>query len=167
MATFMKAWTQSEQEREGDGIDRSREALTALHATGTSLMRPHFLGLLASALSKVEQNEEALRLLDEAITMVSNNGERYFEAELYRLKGELLFTHAPDNAEACFKKSLEIAESQKAKSWQLRTAISLARLYHRSDKLQEVYDSFTEGFDTEDLREANALIKTIQLQSQG
>ena len=165
MATFMNAWIQSQQEREGDGIDRLREALTALHATGTSLMRPHLLGLLGSALSKVEQNEEALRLLDEAITTVSSNGERYFEAELYRLKGELLFKHAPANAEACFKRSLEIAESQKAKSWQLRTAMSLARLYHDEGKLREVYDSFTEGFDTEDLREANALLKTIQLQS--
>ena len=91
--------------------------------------------------------------------MVSNNDERYFEAELYRLKGELLFKHKPDNAEACFKKSMEIAEAQKAKSWQLRAAMSLARLYGRQNKLQKVYDSFTEGFDTYDLREAHTLLQ--------
>jgi predicted ATPase len=93
--------------------------------------------------------------------MVSNNGERYFEAELYRLKGELLFKEGtPANAEQCFKRSMEVAESQKARSWQLRTAMSLARLYGKQSKLREVYGSFTEGFDTEDLREAKELLQT-------
>src|SRR5215213_1381152 len=93
------------------------------------------------------------------ITMMTNNDERYFEAELYRLKGELLFKQSPDNrpnAEQCFKRSLEIAEAQKAKSWLLRTAMSLARLGRDESKLREVYESFTEGFDTEDLREAKS-----------
>ncbi len=158
MATLMQGWILSEHGREHEGIDLMREGLAALDATGTALVRPHFLALLATALSRVEHNEEALQLLDEAITMVSNNGERYFEAELYRLKGELLFKHAPDNALPCFKRSMEIAESQKARSWQLRTAMSLARLYGQQGNLQEVYESFTEGFDTDDLREAKTLL---------
>jgi DNA-binding winged helix-turn-helix (wHTH) protein/predicted ATPase len=158
MATIIQGWTLSEQGRVNEGIDRMREGMAALDATGTALVRPHFLALLANSLSKVQQDEEALRLLDEAITMVANNDERYFEAELYRLKGELLFAQNPTTAEPCFQRSLEIAESQKAKSWQLRTAMSLARRYQRHDKLREVYNSFTEGFDTEDLREANALL---------
>jgi predicted ATPase len=158
MATIIQGWTLSEQGRVNEGIDRMREGMAALDATGTALVRPHFLALLANSLSKVQQDEEALRLLDEAITMVANNDERYFEAELYRLKGELLFAQNPTTAEPCFQRSLEIAESQKAKSWQLRTAMSLAHRYQRHDKLREVYNSFTEGFDTEDLREANALL---------
>ena len=159
MATIMQGWTLSEQGQASKGIDLMREGLAALDATGTALVRPHFLALLATALSKIQQNEEALRLLDEAITMVSGNDERYFEAELYRLKGELLFKHNRANAEPCFQRSLEIAESQKAKSWRLRTAMSLARLYGRQNKLREVYDSFTEGFDTHDLREAHTLLQ--------
>lgn len=161
MATIMQGSSLSEEGRESEGIDRLREGLAGLDTTGTRLVRPHFLGLLATALSKVEQNDEALRLLDEAITMVNSNDERYFEAELYRLKGELLFKQSPDNranAEQCFKHSLDIAESQKAKSWQLRTAMSLARLNRDQNKLREIYESFTEGFDTEDLREAKAAL---------
>ena len=158
MAMVMQGWTLSEQGHAIEGIDLMREGLAALDATGTALVRPHFLALLAMGLSHIQENEEASHRLDEAMAMVSNNGERYFEAELYRLKGELLFKDTPDNAAACFKKSMEIAESQKAKSWQLRTAMSLARLYGKSDKLREVYDSFTEGFDTGDLREAHALL---------
>ena len=160
MATLMQGSTLSERGREREGIERMREGLAALDETGTALVRPHFLALLATALSKVQQTEEAHRRLDEAVTMVTNNGERYFEAELYRLKGELLFTEGtPANAEQCFKRSMEIAESQKARSWQLRTAMSLARLYGKPGKLREVYGSFTEGFDTADLREATALLQ--------
>ena len=158
MATIILGWTLSEEGRVSEGVDRMREGLAALDATGTALVRPHFLALLATALAKVEQDEEALRLLDEAITMVNGNDERYFEAELYRLKGELLFKENRANAEQCLQRSLEIAEAQKAKSWQLRTAMSLARLCQRAGKLREVYESFTEGFDTADMREAHALL---------
>ena len=129
MADVMKGWTLSEQGHEQEGIDLMREGLAALDATATALVRPHFLGLLAEALSKLNRIDEAFALLDEATTMVSNTGERYYEAELYRLKGELLMMKDKrTDAEGCFKRSLEIAESQKAKSWQLRTEMSLARL---------------------------------------
>ena len=90
MADVMKGWTLSEQGREQEGIDRMRKGLAAVEATATALVRPHFLALLAEALLKVERLDEAAALLDEATTMVENNGERYYEAELYRLKGELL-----------------------------------------------------------------------------
>lgn len=197
MATLMQGWALSEQGKSTEAISQLRSGLAALDATGTSLVRPHFLGLLAQALAKVEQTEEALDFLNEAIRMVSNNGERYFEAELYRLKGELLFTQAtsrelseedaseqrgPEDgtslagAEQCFQHSLAIARTQRAGSWHLRTAISLARLYRSQNQLREarsclaqVYESFTEGFDTADLREAKALIQTItaELQKRG
>jgi predicted negative regulator of RcsB-dependent stress response len=104
-----------------------RDGLAALEVTATALVRPHFLGLLAEALAKLGQLDEAWAQLDEATTIVSNNGERYYEAELYRLKGELLLKkNKRAEAEQCFKRSLEIAESQKAKSLQIRTEMTLA-----------------------------------------
>lgn len=128
MATVMQGWTFSEQGRERQGIEKMRAGLAALETTQTGLVRPHFLALLATALLKVGERAEALRLIDEAITMVGHKGERYYEAELYRLKGEFLSTESADKAEECFRQSMLIAESQKARSWQLRTALSLARL---------------------------------------
>ena len=161
MASAMHGWTLNEQGRENEAISQIREAIATLDATSTSLVRPQFLGSLAQALSKADQTQEALRVLNEAIAMVLNKGERYYEAELYRLKGELLLDSDQTEAEQCFKKSLQIAESQKAKAWQLRTALSLSRLYRSQDKTQEgrsilkpIYDSFTEGLDTVDLRDA-------------
>lgn len=129
MADVMKGWTLSEQGRQQEGIDRMRDGLAALEATATAVVRPHFLALLAEALSKVERIDEASALLDEATTIVDNNGERYYEAELYRLKGELLLKKDKRaDAEACFERSLEIAKSQKAKSLLIRTEMSRLRV---------------------------------------
>ena len=170
MAMIMQAWTLSKRGGAQEAIVQIREGLAALDATGTFLVRPHFLALLVEVLSKAGQIEEALVLLDEAMAMVNSKGERYYEAELYRLKGELLLKQTTDNeakAEDCFRQSMAIAKSQKAKSWQLRTALSLARLYQSRGKLLEVselltpiYESFTEGFESDDLRDAAALLQT-------
>jgi predicted ATPase len=134
-----------------------REALAALDTMGTYLVRPHFLALLAEVLLKLGETAEAMTVLDEALAMVESKGERYYEAELYRLKGELLLKQSPASAEECFKRSMAIAESQQARSWQLRTAMSLARLYESRDMLTPIYETFTEGFDTEDLRDASKI----------
>jgi DNA-binding winged helix-turn-helix (wHTH) protein/predicted ATPase len=129
MADIMKGWTLSEQGHAEDGIELMREGLAALDATATTVVRPHFLGLMAEVLAKLGRIDEAFALLDEATTMVDNTGERYYEAELYRLKGELfLMKDKRADAEGCFKRSLGIAESQKAKSLQIRIETSLARL---------------------------------------
>ena len=169
MASAMHGWTLSEEGRHSEAIDQIRAAMAALEGTSTALVRPHFLGLLAVALAKDNQTEAALHHLDEAIALVNKKGERYFEAELYRLKGELLLETSDDvAAEQCFRHSLEVATAQKAKAWQLRTATSLARLYRSRGKLQEgqtllrpLYDSFTEGLDTIDLREAAAELSAV------
>ena len=125
----MKGWALSEQGREQEGIDRMREGLAALEVTATAVVRPHFLALLAEALSKLERIDEASALLDEATAIVDNNGERYYEAELYRLKGELLLKKDKRvDAERCFERSLEIAKSQKAKSLLIRTEMSRLRV---------------------------------------
>jgi DNA-binding winged helix-turn-helix (wHTH) protein/predicted ATPase len=170
MAMIVQAWSLSKYRDTREAVDQIREGLAALAATGTFLVRPHFLALLVEALSKLNEIDEALLLLNEAMELVNSKGERYYQAELYRVKGELLLKQAPDNqanAEDCFRRSLQIAESQKAKAWQLRTALSLARLYRSQGKVVEarnllapIYDSFTEGFETDDLRDAGVLLQT-------
>ena len=110
-------------------------------------------------------------MLAEALTLVETTGERYYESELQRLNGELLLLQSPGDtaeAEACFQSALEIARQQRAKSLELRTAMSLARLWQRQGKagdarqlLDDVLAWFTEGFDTADLRDAQALCNEL------
>ena len=107
-------------------------------------------------------------VLAEALAVVDDNGERCWEAELYRLKGELLLARSAEQhaeAEACFHQALDIARRQQAKSWELRAAMSLSRLWQQQGKRAEarellapIYGWFTEGFDTADLQEAKALL---------
>jgi predicted ATPase len=129
---------------------------------------------LAEAHGTAGQAEEGLGLLREALVVVEKSGVQQWEAELYRLKGELLLqqTVVPDvqQAEACFHQALAIARRRQAKSLELRAAMSLARLWQRQGKraepyrmLVEVYGWFTEGFDAADLREAKALLDALQL----
>jgi len=129
------------------------------------------LALLAETSAQVGQREEGLPLLAEALAMTNDTEERRWEAELHRLKGELLLRQTvPDapQAEACFQQSLTIARRQQAKSWELRAALSLSRLWQQQGKhaeahqvLAEVYGWFTEGFDTPDLQEAKALLDAL------
>jgi predicted ATPase len=130
---------------------------------------PHYTVLLAGACEIAGQVHEALTLLDEALHIVERTGERWFAAELNRLKGQLLLRqgHA-EAAEELYRKALRIAREQEAKLWQLRAAMSLARLRRDQgwrtearDLLAPVYGWFTEGFDTPDLREAKALLDEL------
>ena len=109
-------------------------------------------------------------MLGEALAVADRNGERCYEAELYRLKGELLLAASPAiaDAESSFSQSLKIAKQRKARSFELLTALSLARLYQNQGKLKEtrmllepIYNTFTEGFDTMDLREAKSLLEQL------
>jgi predicted ATPase len=108
--------------------------------------------------------------LEAALALVRKNAERYFEAEIYRLRGELLLhvVGQPGETEACFQQALAVARQQQAKSWELRAAMSLARLWQQQGKrnaahslLAPIYGWFTEGFDTADLQEARALLEEI------
>ena len=114
--------------------------------------------------------EEGLLVIEQALTQVQRSNERQHEAELYRLKGELTLQKSQDarEAESCFQKAIEIAQHQEAKSWELRAATSLARLWQRQGKTAEardllapVYNWFTEGFDTKDLQDAKALLNDL------
>jgi predicted ATPase len=162
--------------------------LATSQATGAENWRSQFLALLAEASGKEGQVEEGLTLLTTALAAEHKTGERYYEAKLYRLYGELTLQQqskvqgprskvttprplTPDpqgEAEAYFLKAIEIAQKQQAKSWELRTSTSLARLWQEQGKtaeahklLSEVYNWFTEGFDTKDLQEAKTLLEEL------
>ena len=153
------------------GMAQMQQGLAAWRATGAKVLRPYGLALLAKASAQMGQHEAGLALLAEALTVLNDTGERRWEAELYRLKGEILLAHAAGHdaeAEICFRQALDVARRQQAKSWELRAAMSLSRLWQRQGKRTEarellapIYGWFTEGFDTADLQEARALLEAL------
>lgn len=143
-----------------------RLAIEALAATGSLLGRTSHLGWLAEVYLLDGQNDEARAALDEALPL-SAGGEHVYLAELHRLRGELTLATggAPADAEHCLERAIEIAQQQAAKSWELRATMSLARLWMRNGRSQEararlleIYAWFTEGFATQDLVDAEALL---------
>jgi predicted ATPase len=170
-AIVLRGWALVGQGQCEEGIAQLREGLVAYRATGAQLECSHWLALLAEAYRDTGQPEEGLRMIAEALDHVAQTRIMYYEAELHRLEGELrLRLDNPDEqqAETSFRRALEIARQQQAKSWELRAAPSLARLWgekgRRSearDLLAPVYDWFTEGFDTADLKDAKALLDEL------
>ncbi len=171
--TIFRGWALAAQGQVGEGIAQIREGLVAYGATGGELGRSHFLGMLAEVRGQAGQAEDGLATVTEALTFVDQTDERLYEAELHRLKGELTLqspaagqtSKLKEEVEACFQKALDIARQQKAKSWELRAAMSLARLWQQEGRdaearelLAPVYEWFTEGFDTADLKDAKALL---------
>jgi predicted ATPase len=159
-----------------EGIAQMREGMAADQSLGHRCYLPGVLRSLAEAQAKAERPEEGLATLAKALAFMEETDERHSEAELYRLKGELLLMHG-DEAEAeasfhqagsCFQHAIEVARRQSAKSWELRATTSLARMWQAQGRvdearqmLAEVYGWFTEGFDTPDLKEAKALLDEI------
>src|SRR5262249_40951562 len=147
------------------------QGLSTLRATGAEKQRTYFLALLAEGYRGTGEVQEGLRVLAEALAAAHHSGERYCEAELHRLKGELLLLQSTDHhaeAEACFHQALDVARHQQAKSLELRAATSLARLWQQQGKhqaahdlLAPVYHWFTEGFDTADLIDAKVLLDEL------
>jgi predicted ATPase/class 3 adenylate cyclase len=175
--TIQRGWALAVEGQTEEGIQQIRQGLAAFQATGAEVWRPYHLALLAEAYGKVGRIEEGLTVLAEALTVVDNTGERLWEAELYRLKGTLTLqskVQAPKSkaekaAEECFLTAIDIARKQQAKSLELRAVMSLARLWQQLGKrteahqmLAEIYNWFTEGFDTKDLQEAEALIEELK-----
>jgi predicted ATPase len=168
IGTFQRAAALADQGQRQEGIAGMRTILEATRAEGAVLGLPGYLAMLAEAHGKAGQAEEGLALLDEAQGLVAKTGERAFEAEVYRVKGELLLTRSPSDpagAEAAFREALEVARRQSAKSWELRVSTSLARLWQqqgRKDEAREVlapiHAWFTEGLETKDLKDAKAVL---------
>jgi class 3 adenylate cyclase/predicted ATPase len=160
-----------------EGVAQIRQGLSIMRAVGYQLAQPAYLAFLAEAYGRMAQAEEGLTVLAEALAIVRRTGECHYEAELYRLQGELILqSQGPDlqstvdeEAEQCFHQAIAVARTQHAKSWELRAATSLARLWHRQGKqeaarqlLGDIYGWFTEGFDTHDLRVAQALLEELR-----
>ena len=201
--TLMRGWALAGQEQAEEGIAQMRQGLTDYQATGAGVYRPYFLALLGEAYGKAGQVAEGLAMLEEALALMQESGGRWCEAEIYRVKGELLLKAVPRyapagllgtsglstvspsseqreriegqeteieaQAEACFLKAISVAQSQQAKSWELRATVSLCRLWQKQGKraearqmLTEIYGWFTEGFDTADLKEAKALLEALE-----
>jgi predicted ATPase/DNA-binding winged helix-turn-helix (wHTH) protein len=169
-SAVQQGWVLAVQGQGEAGLTRMIQGLGDYEITGAALHRTYFGALLAEAQARVGQVRAGLRTLTDAFKAVHNTGERVHEAELYRFKGELLLARrdAQDDAEACFLQALTVARGQSATSWELRAAMSLARLWQRQGKRQEarglltaVYDRFTEGFGTSDLQEARALLDDL------
>jgi predicted ATPase len=178
MGTILRGWALAEQGQAEEGTVQLRQGLAASQALGVELGRPYWLALLAEAYGKAGRAEDGLAALAEALTVVDKRGERFYEAELYRLKGELTLqqlsvvsnqlsvTHPQAEAEEYFQKAVEIARTQQAKALELWAMMSLAHLWQSQGKkaiahqmLSEIYGWFTEGFDTKDLQEAKALLE--------
>jgi predicted ATPase len=177
-ATTLQGWALAMEGEIEEGIAQMRQGLVAWQATGAEIGVPHYLALLAEAYGQAGQAEEGLSVLAEALASVDNTGQHSWEAELYRLKGELLLRciepvemmqgEAEADAEACFRQAIQVARQQDAKSWELRATMSLSRLWQRQGRadqarqmLAEIYGWFTEGFDTPDLKEAKVLLEEL------
>jgi len=167
------------------GINLIREGVSAYEATGGKLWSPYFLSLLADALAKAGLTQEGLQAIEKGLLLAEHTGERFSLAELHRIKGELILKtldlvqeRNPANdssrgavlsrARACFVEALTIARQQGTRSWLLRAALSMDRLelMQRNSthaRLGEIYSSFTEGFETADLRQARALLGAVPL----
>jgi predicted ATPase/DNA-binding SARP family transcriptional activator len=176
IGTILQDWALAEQGQEKARIAHMRQGLAAYQAIGAGLWRPYSLSLLAQAYQIAGQVKEGLTVLAEALALVEKSDERWWEAELYRLKGELLLKaeggrlkdEAEAEAEKCFWQAIEVARRQSAKSLELRAVLSLSRLWQKQGKkkeacqmLGEIYGWFTEGFDTADLKEAKVLLEEL------
>jgi predicted ATPase len=170
-ATILRGWAMAEQGRNEEEIAQIQEGLASLRATGAELNRPYFLCLLAEACMETGRLDDALSALTEALAAADEHEERHHEAEIHRLKGELLLRQDDSSAaeaKSCYERAIEIARNQSAKSWELRATMSLARLLAKQNRrdeartmLGEIYGWFTEGFDTADLKDAKALLDKL------
>ncbi|HET9221702.1 MAG TPA: hypothetical protein VFO07_04325, partial [Roseiflexaceae bacterium] len=169
-STILVSYARACEQPDGPAIADLREAIAAFKASGAQLRLPYYLGLLASVCSRAGRAEDGLAAVEEGMAAARAHNERWWDAELHRLRGELLLASGADahEAEAAYLRAIEIARSQQARALELRTATSLARLWcasHRAEDarklLGELFSWFTEGSDTPDLRAARSLLAAL------
>ncbi len=176
-ATVLEGWTMIERGQPRSGVSRIRQGMAGWQATGAKLILPYFRALLAEGYIALGQAKEGLAVIAEALALVAETGEGWWEAELHRLKGTLLLLQGETEAEVevsfrqaetCFRRAIAVARQQEARSLELRATVSLGRLWQTQGKqeearqmLAEIYNWFTEGFDTADLKEARLLLETL------
>ncbi len=182
---IMKGWALQENSKEPheEGLALIQEGIAEWEANRSRVLRPVYLGMLAHAYGHCGKVQEGLQTIKKAFEAAAESGERTNEAELNRLKGELLLKLDKDTpldsteqdrcseAEVCFEKALSIARHQEAKLWELRTAVSFSRLLIAQDRheaayrlLKPIYEWFTEGFETVDLIEARELLQKLNVE---
>jgi predicted ATPase len=169
--TSLRGWALAMQGQAEEGMAQVRQGIAAVRATRAALFVPYFCTMLAEVAEHLGHPEDGLQALTEAHTLVEQHDERWWEAEVHRLRGVLLLRQPgpqQEEAEACFQRALGVARRQEAKSLELRAAMSLSRLWQRQGKRAAAYDLlapiyawFTEGFDTADLQEAKALLEEL------
>ncbi|WP_179138122.1 adenylate/guanylate cyclase domain-containing protein [Candidatus Entotheonella palauensis] len=169
---ILRSWALAALGQTGEAIEQIHQGLAAYRATGAEIQRPYWLALEAEAYALAGQHAEALQAVNDGIRAVYATGEHWYHAELYRLKGELLLAQsesAPDEVDASFQEALTTAQQQQAKSLELRTAMSLSRMWLAQGEaararalLAPVYQGFTEGFDTADLWDAKTLLASLE-----
>ncbi|MHC2301570.1 adenylate/guanylate cyclase domain-containing protein [Rhizobium mongolense] len=167
---FLQGWALAERGQVTTGIERLREGLAGMQAIGSRMTEPWAMGLLAKAYGKVDRFVEGDTLVAEALTIVARTRNRWCEAELHRLKGELISSRSerdPAEIEACFRRALDVARMQDAKMWELRSAVSLARLWRAQglraqvcELLMPLLGYFSEGHGTHDLQDAQAVLES-------
>ena len=154
-----------------EAVQKITSGITAWRRTGSTFWMPLYLSYLARAYAELGQFENAWCCIDEAMTAVEITKERWHEADIYRMAGEIVLMSPESDAakaEAHFQRALAVAREQQARSWELRAAMSMARLWRDQGKRQQacdllapVYGWFTEGFDTRDLKEARTLLDAL------
>jgi predicted ATPase len=169
--TILRGWALAMQGQGEEGMAQVRQGIAANRATGAALLVPYFCTLLAEVSAHLGHIEDGLQALAEAHTLVEQQEERWWQAEIARLRGVLLLRQSETTqaeAEAWLQRALDVARHQEAKSLELRAAMSLSRLWQQQGKQAEarallapVYGWFTEGFDTADLQEAKALLEAL------
>jgi predicted ATPase len=168
-AAFLLGWARARQGEAEEGIAQMLQGLASWRSLGMESGVTSFLDPIAEAYGIAGQAEKGLALVEEALALVERTAERAWEAEVHRIKGELLLLSSrASEAEACFRQAIEVARRQEAKSYELCATISLSRLLQKQGRsaearqlLSEIYAWFTEGFDTPDLKEAKALLDEL------
>ena len=165
----LHGWASSIQGTPAPGVGRVLSGTQALRAAGDLIFEPYFLGLLADGYRRLGQSAEARAALVEAFAAANRDGPGWYDAELHRIDGELLRESGAElEAEKCFQQALAVARQQEAKAWELRAAVSLGELWRRQGRIDDArnlvsqtYGSFTQGFDTPDLKRACAFLEEL------
>jgi predicted ATPase len=170
LGSIWHGWTLTEEGQVDEGMQQICRGASAYRATGARVQETQFVSMIAQTQVKRGQVAEGLATLAEALSVVARGGERYEEAELHRLQGEFLLRRQPaaEPAEACFRQAIAVARREQTKSFELRAAVSLARLLQGQGRaaegrelLAETYGRFTEGWESRDLREAKDLLDRL------
>jgi len=169
VGTICRGWTLTQQEQAEEGVAQMEHGLSQYRAMGGGASHSHLSALLGEAYGRMGQVEKGLSILAEALAIVDRSDERYFEAEIHRLRGALQHMRREESeAEASFRQAIAVAREQGARSWELRATVSLCRLWQQQGrreeargKLARIYGWFTEGFNTPDLSDARALLASL------